>query len=53
LQANGSYEWIWRIDIALAVIAAAIHLPLRETVATEAPAARTPAIALEQAPARA
>jgi predicted MFS family arabinose efflux permease len=27
---SGSYDWIWYADIVLAVLAAAIHLPLRE-----------------------
>jgi len=27
---TGSYEWIWHIDIALALAAAAINLPIRE-----------------------
>ena len=30
LQATGSFDWIWYADIGLAVIAAAIHFPLRE-----------------------
>ncbi len=30
LQATGSFDWIWYADIGLALIAAAIHLPLRE-----------------------
>lgn len=29
-QATGSYDWLWYIDIALAVGAALIHLPIRE-----------------------
>lgn len=29
-QATGSYDWVWYIDIALAVAAALIHLPIRE-----------------------
>lgn len=31
-QATGSYDWIWYIDIALAVGAALINLPIREAV---------------------
>ncbi len=27
---TGSYDWLWYVDIALAVIAATIHLPIRE-----------------------
>ncbi len=29
-EANGNYNWIWYIDIVLAVGAALIHLPIRE-----------------------
>jgi MFS family permease len=29
-EATGSYNWIWYIDIALAIGAALIHLPIRE-----------------------
>ncbi|MEQ7989583.1 MFS transporter [Xanthomonas hortorum] len=29
-QATGSYDWVWYIDIALALAAALIHLPIRE-----------------------
>jgi len=29
-EATGSYDWIWRVDIGLAVGAALIHLPIRE-----------------------
>lgn len=29
-QATGSYDWLWYIDIALAVGTALIHLPIRE-----------------------
>jgi MFS family permease len=28
--ASGSYDWMWWADIALAVFAAAVHLPIRE-----------------------
>lgn len=31
VEATGSYDWIWRIDIALAVLAALIQLPIRES----------------------
>jgi MFS family permease len=30
LDATGSYDWVWYIDIALAVGAALVHLPIRE-----------------------
>ncbi|TXH89425.1 MAG: MFS transporter [Rhodoferax sp.] len=30
LDATGSYDWVWYIDITLAVAAALIHLPIRE-----------------------
>jgi len=30
LEATGSLDWIWYADIALAVIAVALHLPIRE-----------------------
>jgi predicted MFS family arabinose efflux permease len=29
-DATGSYDWLWYIDIVLAVGAALIHLPIRE-----------------------
>jgi len=29
-EANGNYDWMWYADIALAVAAALIHLPIRE-----------------------
>ncbi len=29
-QATGSYDWVWYIDIVLAVGAALINLPIRE-----------------------
>jgi predicted MFS family arabinose efflux permease len=29
-DATGSYDWVWYIDIALAVGAALIHLPIEE-----------------------
>lgn len=37
-QATGSYDIVWYIDIALAVGAAGVHLPIRETRALRAPA---------------
>jgi predicted MFS family arabinose efflux permease len=30
LELTGGYHWIWLVDIALAVAAAAVHLPVRE-----------------------
>jgi MFS family permease len=30
-QASGHYDWIWAADIVLAVAAALLHLPIRET----------------------
>jgi predicted MFS family arabinose efflux permease len=29
-EATGSYDWIWYVDILLAVGAALVHLPIRE-----------------------
>lgn len=29
-EATGSFDWIWYVDIALAVAAALVHLPIRE-----------------------
>jgi predicted MFS family arabinose efflux permease len=29
-EANGNYDWVWYIDIVLAVGAALVHLPIRE-----------------------
>jgi predicted MFS family arabinose efflux permease len=37
-EATGSFDWMWGIDIALCLFAAAIHLPIREAKAP-APAA--------------
>ncbi len=31
-QSTGGYEWMWAIDIALAVGAALVHLPIREAL---------------------
>lgn len=39
MEIQGSYDWVWRADIALALLAAAIHLPLREPGTTRAAAA--------------
>jgi predicted MFS family arabinose efflux permease len=41
-EATGSYDWMWWADVALCLMAAAVHLPIRETVplrAAPAPAA--------------
>jgi MFS family permease len=38
-EATGSYNWIWYIDIALAIGAALIHLPIREAKLVRAAAA--------------
>jgi hypothetical protein len=29
-ESTGSYDWMWDIDIVLAIVAALIHLPIRE-----------------------
>ena len=29
-EATGNYDWIWYLDIVLAIGAALIHLPIRE-----------------------
>ena len=29
-EATGSYDWVWYVDIVLAVGAALVHLPIRE-----------------------
>lgn len=41
-EATGAYDWVWYIDIVLAVGAALIHLPIREA---QLPAAAKPATA--------
>lgn len=38
-QATGSYDWVWYIDIALAVGAALAHLPIREAPPAHRPTA--------------
>jgi predicted MFS family arabinose efflux permease len=35
--ATGSYDWMWYADIALALFAAAVHLPIREPPVRAAP----------------
>ena len=42
-EATGSYDWMWWADIALCLMAAAVHLPIRE--ARPAPARAVPAAA--------
>lgn len=42
-EATGSYDWIWYIDILLAVGAALVHLPIREEPLRRAGLAATPA----------
>ncbi len=37
-EASGNYDWLWYIDIMLAVGAALIHLPIREARLVRAPA---------------
>jgi predicted MFS family arabinose efflux permease len=32
-QLTGSYDWMWLADIALCLLAALVHLPIRETLA--------------------
>lgn len=41
-EATGAYNWVWYIDIVLAVGAALVHLPIREA---KLPAAASPAAA--------
>lgn len=38
LAQTGNYEWIWYADIALALLAAAVNLPIREARMTAQPA---------------
>jgi predicted MFS family arabinose efflux permease len=38
-EATGSFDWMWWADIALCLIAAALHLPIREARPLPAPAA--------------
>lgn len=39
-EASGNYDWMWWADIALCLMAAAIHLPIRESIPAPAPAVR-------------
>jgi predicted MFS family arabinose efflux permease len=38
-EATGSYDWMWWADIALCLMAAALHLPIREARPAPVPAA--------------
>jgi predicted MFS family arabinose efflux permease len=38
-EATGSYDWMWWADISLCLMAAAVHLPIRESVPARAGAA--------------
>lgn len=38
-EATGSYDWMWWADVALCLMAAAVHLPIRESVPARAAAA--------------
>lgn len=42
LDHTGSFDWLWRADVALAVLAALVHLPLREARPTPAPVMNGP-----------
>ncbi len=53
-QATGSYDWVWYIDIVLAVGAALVNLPIREAhlARPAATAARTQHLAPRKPPTR-
>jgi predicted MFS family arabinose efflux permease len=38
-EASGNYDWMWAADVALCLMAAAVHLPIRESVPARAAAA--------------
>ena len=42
-EATGSYDWIWYVDIVLALGAALVHLPIREEPLRRAGLAGSPA----------
>ena len=42
-EATGSFDWMWWVDIALCLIATAVHLPIREARPARVPAARAAA----------
>ncbi|MEY4001873.1 MAG: hypothetical protein RI968_991 [Pseudomonadota bacterium] len=35
---TGSYNWVWWMSVVLALFAALVHLPIRETLYARAPA---------------
>jgi len=35
-EASGSYDWMWAADVALCLMAALVHLPIRETLTPRA-----------------
>jgi predicted MFS family arabinose efflux permease len=43
-EATGNYNWIWYIDIVLAIGAALIHVPIRETQLAHVESARAESI---------
>ena len=38
-EANGNYDWMWWADVALCLMAAAVHLPIRESIPARTAAA--------------
>jgi predicted MFS family arabinose efflux permease len=42
-EASGNYDWMWWADAALCLMAAAVHLPIREARSAPVPAARAAA----------
>jgi predicted MFS family arabinose efflux permease len=42
-EASGNYDWMWFADAALCLMAAALHLPIREAIPAPAPVARSAA----------
>ena len=38
-EASGSYDWMWWADVALCLMAAAVHLPIRESIPARTAAA--------------
>jgi predicted MFS family arabinose efflux permease len=38
-EATSSYDWMWWADVALCLMAAAVHLPIREAIPSRAAAA--------------
>ncbi len=37
-EATGNYDWMWWADVALCLMAAAVHLPIREAIPSPSPA---------------